>query len=113
MNRPLESDPIDFATGEILDIRSSGQNRRFHAMCRDLSNQVKWAGAFMDAEDWKRLLLAAHYGQRMVPNPLHPTKPFVVVNTKRSRELERGDMADLLSEMQVFGDERGVKWGAE
>lgn len=104
---------IDRETGEVLDIRSGQQNKLFHAMCRDLSRQVKWAGALMDEEDWKRLLLAAHYGQRMVPNPLHPTKPFVVVNTTRSRELDRGDMADLLSEMQVFGDERGVKWGRE
>jgi hypothetical protein len=85
--RPLESDAIDFETGEVREIRGAWHNRKFHAMCRELARQVKWAGALMDEEDWKRMLLAAHYGQRMVPNPLHPTKPFIVVNWKRSREL--------------------------
>lgn len=113
MSRPLESDAIDFTTGEVRDIRTASQNRMFHAMCRDLSSQVKWAGALMDEEDWKRMLLAAQYGQRMVPNPLDPTKPFIVVNWKRSRELPRSAMEDLLYEMRVFGDERGVTWGKE
>jgi hypothetical protein len=92
------------------EIRSSPQNRRFHAMVRDIAEQVKWAGDFMDAEDWKRLFLAAAYGQRMVPNPLDPQKPFLVVNWRRSRGLNVPEMADLITEIEVFGNERGVKW---
>lgn len=92
------------------EIRSTPQNRRFHAMIRDIAAQVKWAGDYMDEEDWKRLFLAAAYGQRVVPNPLDPQKTFLVVNTRRSRSLVVPEMADLITEIQVFGDERGVKW---
>lgn len=111
MSSVREDDP---AVGDRSDeIRTLEQNKKFHAMCDDLSQQVKWAGAFMDAELWKRMLLAAQYNQRMVPNPLHPTKPFIVVNNRRSSGLTVPEMADFLMEIQVFGDERGVKWGKE
>jgi hypothetical protein len=108
-----EDDLIDLETGEVLDVRSRAQNRRFHAMVRDVAEQVQWAGELMDEEDWKRLFLAAKYGQRVVPNPLDPHKPFIVVNVRRSRDLPKPNMADLITEIQVFGNERGVKWGAE
>lgn len=92
------------------EIRSSPQNRRFHAMVRDIAAQVKWAGDYMDEEDWKRLFLAAKYQQRVVPNPLDPQGAFVVVNNRRSRGLTVPEMADFITEIQVFGDERGVVW---
>jgi hypothetical protein len=95
------------------EIRSGPQNRRFHAMVRDIARQVQWAGAYMDEEDWKRLFLAAAYGQRMVPNPLNPQAPFVVVNKRASRGLVVPEMADLITEIEVFGNERGVKWADE
>lgn len=111
MSAVREDDP---AVGDRSDeIRSLEQNKKFHAMVRDLAKQVKWAGAYMDEEDWKRMLLAAHYEQRMVPNPLHPTRPFIVVNKRRSSGLVVSEMAEFITEIQVFGDERGVTWGAE
>lgn len=93
------------------EIRSPEQNRKFHAMVRDIAAQVEWAGDFMDEEDWKRLFLAAQYGQKVVPNPLDPQAKFIVVNTRRSRGLVVPEMADLIGEIQAFGDERGVRWG--
>jgi hypothetical protein len=116
MSRPLESDDIDLDTGEILQARrTKEQNKRLHAMLDDLSEQATWAGERMDAETWKRLLLGAYYGQTTMPNPLDPQAPFVVVNKMRSRDLVKSrkekSMADFLSEIQVFGDERGVRWG--
>ena len=95
------------------EIRTSEQNARFHAMVGDVAKYATWAGGSMDPEDWKRLFLAAAYGQRMVPNPFDPQKPFIVLNVRRSSGLVVPEMADLITEIQVFGDERGVKWGAE
>jgi hypothetical protein len=95
------------------EIRSGPQNRRFHAMVRDIARQVKWAGAFMDEEDWKRLFLAAAHGQRMVPHPFDPHKPFIVVNTRASRGLVVPEMAELITQIEVFGNERGVRWSDE
>ena len=94
--------------------RSSQQNRLFHRLCQDLADQVEWAGAKIDKEEWKRLVLAAHYGQRVVPNPFGGG--FIVMNNKRSRDLARtGDdgMPDLIEQMLSFGNERGVKWSDE
>lgn len=92
------------------EIRSAEQNRKFHAMVRDIARQVKWAGEMMDEGDWKRLLLAARYGQAVVPNPLDPQRGFIVRNNRRSRGLTVPEMADFITEIQVFGDEHGVAW---
>lgn len=95
------------------EIRTSGQNRLFHKLVGQIADQVKWAGDYMDPEDWKRLFLASAYGQKMVPNPLDPQAPFVVVNMRHSRGLVVPEMADLITAIQAFGDERGVQWEAE
>ena len=92
------------------EIRSRAQNKMFHAMIRDVAAQVKWAGDYMDEEDWKRLFLAAAHGQKVVPNPLDPQSAFIVVNNRRSRGLVVPEMADLITQIQVFGDEHGVDW---
>lgn len=98
---------------ECDEIRSLGQNRKFHAMVRDISDQVEWAGVKMDPEDWKRVLLAAKYEQEVVPNPLDPMRGFIVRNKRRSRGLTIPEMHEFLMEIQVFGDEQGVTWGAQ
>jgi hypothetical protein len=94
------------------EIRSHPQNRRLHAMIRDISEQVEWAGEFMDEETWKLLLLAAAYGQRFVPNPLDPQAPFLLVNVRRSRGLVVPEMADLITQIVAFGNERGREVGS-
>jgi hypothetical protein len=95
------------------EIRSLEQNAKFHAMLTDISEQLEWAGERMDMEDWKRLVLATAYGQRTVPNLFDPHGPFVVVNNRRSRGLVKPEMADLITQLQIFGDERGVQWRDE
>jgi hypothetical protein len=113
MSRPLESDLIDTATGEVLSRRSLPQNARLHAMLTDISEQVEWCGQRLDMEGWKRLTLGAFYGQLCLPNPFDPQGAPVVVNKRRSSKLSKsGDdsMADYLTQLEAFGVERGVKW---
>lgn len=95
------------------EIRSREQNRKFHAVIADIARQVKWAGEFMDPEDWKRIFLAAKYEQEVVPNPLDPMRGFVVRNRRRSRGLTVPEMADFITEIMVFGEEQGVRWADE
>jgi len=90
------------------EFRNNEQNRKFHAMVRDIADQVEWAGERMDTEDWKRLILAGAYGQKVVPNPLG--EGFVIRNNRRSSTLRMGEMADLITQMLAFGNERGVQW---
>lgn len=97
----------------VDEIRSGEQNRKFHAVIRDIAEQCEWAGDKMDAEDWKRLFLGAAHGQKIVPNPFDPHAAFIVVNARRSRGLNVPDMADLITQMIVFGNERGVQWRDE
>lgn len=41
--------------------RSSEQNRKFHAMCRDIANsKTEWAGKPRTEEEWKFLLVSGH-----------------------------------------------------
>ena len=90
------------------EINSWEQKKRFHAMVRDISRQVEWAGEMMDEHEWKLLILAGAYGQDVVPNPLGDG--FVVRNKKRVRTLLMPSMADLITQLSAFGAERGVEW---
>lgn len=45
--------------GFRLEVRSSEQNKRLHAILHDIAAQVEWAGEYRDAETWKRLFTAA------------------------------------------------------
>ena len=77
-------------------------------MVRDISRQLTWAGNKWNEEDWKRLLLAAKFEQRVVPSPLG--HGFIVVNNKRSRDLSLEQMTELIGEVEAFGAENGVDW---
>lgn len=89
--------------------RNTDQNAKFHAMVRDIAKQVKWAGALMDEETWKRVLLAAKYGQKIVPNPFTGIG-MVVVTTKRTKNLTMEEMAEFIGEIEAFGATQGVDW---
>lgn len=89
-------------------VRSSEQNKRLHAMLRDISKQVQWAGLWWDEEDWKKLVLGAKYGQVVGPNPF--THGLLLMNKRRSSKLLLPEMTDLISELQAFGDENNVQW---
>jgi hypothetical protein len=77
-------------------------------MVRDISKQVKWAGEFLDEEDWKRLILAGAYGQKVVPNPIRDG--FIVMNNRRSSGLPITDTSDLITQLLVFGFDHQVVW---
>ena len=89
--------------------RTTDQNAKFHAMVRDISKQVEWAGALMDEETWKRVLLAAKYGQKIVPNPFTGIG-MVVVTAKRTRNLSLEEMTEFIGEVEAFGASQGVNW---
>lgn len=88
--------------------RSGEQNAKFHAMVRDISKQLTWAGNKWSEEDWKRILLAAKFEQHVVPNPLGYS--VIVVNKKRSRDLTLEQMTEFIGEVEAFGTTEGVKW---
>ena len=51
--------------GHVCEVRppkrNSDQNRKFHAICRDLAQSpVEWAGKRRTEEEWKFLLVSGH-----------------------------------------------------
>lgn len=94
------------------EIRTADHNARFHRMVRDIAKQVQWAGEFLGEEDWKRLLLAAKFGQKVVPNPLTGLG-FVVMNERRSRSLTNAEMEEMLGELEAFGALHEVDWSED
>lgn len=101
-----------FDQHKAREIRDADHNARFHSMVRDIAKQLPWAGEKLDEESWKRLLLAAKFGQKVVPNPLTGIG-FVVMNQRRSRSLTNAEMEELLGEIEAFGAERGVDWSED
>ena len=88
--------------------RTVDQNAKFHAMVRDIANQMSWGGSRWSEEDWKRLFLGAKFGQPIVPNPF--THGICVMNAKRSRDLTVEQMAELIGEVEAFGNSHEVLW---
>lgn len=78
---------------------------RMHCAIRCIAKQVVWAGEKLGEEDWKRLLVAGIYGQRVLPSP--GGKGFVVLDRKTSR-MSGSQKYDLTEFIYAFGAERGV-----
>lgn len=77
-------------------------------MLGDISKQVLWDGEKHDVEWWKFVVLGAAYGQHFVRNPFG--EGFVCANRRRSRSLEMPTMAELITQLDAFGAEKGVEW---
>jgi hypothetical protein len=111
MSRPLES-AIDTETGEIHR-RSLPQNARLHAMLTDISEQANGAA---NGSTWR-----AGSASRSAPSTASsccrtrstsaPRRRGEQAALARASASAATSMADFLTELQAFGDERGVKWG--
>lgn len=89
--------------------RTPDQNSKLHAMCADVARQVPWAGGMLDTEEWKRIFVAAIYGQRVVPGL---DGEFVVLN-KRTSRMKVAECAEVIERIYAFGAEKGVVWSNE
>lgn len=78
---------------------------RLHCAIRCVSKQVMWAGEWLSEEDWKRLLVAGLYGQRVLPGP---TGCGLVVLDRRTSRMSSMTKHELTEFVYSFGAERGV-----
>jgi len=88
--------------------RSLEQNARMWAMLEDVSAQVEWYGRKLTPEEWKHVFSASLKGQDVVPGLYGG---FVVLGVSTSRMTIR-EMGELMTLMEAFGAERGVRFGA-
>jgi hypothetical protein len=87
--------------------RSTEQNRLMWARLGELSRQVVWHGQKLAPEDWKCMLSASLKKQRVVP--AIEGGGFVVLGDSTSR-MSVAEMNDLLSLIEAFGAQQGVKF---
>lgn len=87
--------------------RTLEQNARMWAMLTELSRQVVWHGQQLTAENWKDVLTAALKRQQVVPGV---DGGFVVLGTS-TRRMTKGEMAELIELITVFGAQHGVVFG--
>ena len=98
-----------------LATRSDAQNRLLHSRIGDVAKHLReWRGVPMDAEDWKRMLIAAWCRVHNEPARMVPALDghgFEVLY-RRTSKLTRAECADLSEYILAWGTEQGVNWCA-
>lgn len=92
--------------------RSLEQNAMFHAICGELATQVKWAGRWIDAEGWKRLLVDAwaRESNRQQGDVVPSLDGASIVNLSiQTRRMTVGQMAELITFAQAWAVENNVR----
>lgn len=90
------------------ETRSTAQNARMWAMLEDVARQVEWHGRKLSKEDWKHVFSASLKRQDAVPGI---DGGFVVLGQSTSK-MTVGEMGDLMTLMEAFGAEQGVRFSA-
>lgn len=91
--------------------RSLPQNARMWAMLTEVARQVEWHGVKLSADDWKLVFLEA-LGQEMRLVPNINGNGFVNLG-RRSSELTKQEMTDLIELIFSFGANYGVTFKEE
>jgi hypothetical protein len=89
--------------------RSLEQNAKMWAMLTDIADQVVWHGLKLSPDDWKDMLTASLKKARSVPNI--EGNGFVILGLHTSA-MTVSEMSDLISLMEAFGAEKGVRFSA-
>lgn len=87
--------------------RTLDQNSRMWAMLTEIARHLPWHGTKLTPDDWKLIFLDALKGEmRTVPN-LDGTG---FVSLRRSSDLSKEEMTDMMEIMSAFGAEHGVQF---
>lgn len=100
-------------------------NRLFHAQCRDIAQQLRFAGRYWKEESWKRLLIAGYVqAEREEAEANGWPDPFaglamlipgldgetIVQLGVQTRRLRKDQLSALVECTFAYGAENGVKW---
>lgn len=88
--------------------RSSDQNSKMWAMLTEVADQLPWHGQRITADDYKMIFLDGLKGEvRTVPN----LDGNGFVSLRRSSDLSKDEMSQLIELIAAFGVEHGVEFG--
>ena len=89
--------------------RTLDQNARLWVLLGAISDQVEWYGQRLTDEEWKDIFTAGMRKQRAVPGL---DGGFVVLGARTSK-MTKSELSDLMTLIEAFGAQRGVKFGDE
>lgn len=96
--------------------RSDEQNRKMHAMARDLSKQVKWNGETLSTEQWKRFATAMLKKDKLImacDEFGRPSETDVINLAAYTRDMSAATIGLIISWFEWFGAQHGVRWTHE
>ncbi len=85
---------------------------QFLAICGELATQLKWAGRYIDAEGWKRLLVDAwaRESNRQQGDVVPSLDGASIVNLSiQTRRMTVGQMAELITFAQAWAVDNNVR----
>ena len=89
--------------------RTLDQNARLWVLLTHIAEQVEWYGETLTPENWKDVFTAGMRKQRAVPGL---DGGFVVLGARTSK-MTKSELSDLMTLIEAFGAQRGVKSGDE
>jgi hypothetical protein len=92
--------------------RTDEQNKKLHAMLKDLAEQVTHAGAKWDVSIWKRLCVAAWLREEGRNPQMIPAIDGMGIDVlyEQTSKLSMKRCASLITWIEAYGAECGVKW---
>jgi len=94
--------------------RSGSQNKKWHAMLRDIAEQAEFAGQKWSEDDWKVLILSGHAAEagKGIGKIVTGLAGELVQLRERSSWMNRERMQSLIEYTYAEGTERGVRFRA-
>ena len=94
--------------------RTLPQNARLWAMLHDVATQVQWSVngylTYMDPADWKDVFTSGLTKHQRVAQGIEGG--WVLLGERTSR-MSKAQMSELITLMEAFGAEHGVRWTDE
>ena len=106
VNKALREGAVEVVLRRPSDKRSADQNAKLWAVLTDVSRQVEWYGRYLPKEAWKDIFSAALERQDVVPGL---EGGFVMIGGRTSK-MSKQRFADLLTLIDAFGIDHGVRW---
>jgi hypothetical protein len=92
--------------------RSTDQNAKLHALLKDISEQMEWAGSKRDIETWKRLLTAAWcrvQGEHVEMLPAIDGHGFDIV-FRHTSKLTKAECSELIEFIYAWAAEKNIRF---
>lgn len=101
--------------GYVVEIkertRTEEQNAKLHAMLRDISRQVEWAGKRRSVDDWKALMVSAHRVASGQASEVVPGLESEIVQLRKSTAaMGVKELASLIEYVTAWGANAGVRF---